>query len=87
MRCPNCGFDNKTNVKFCKKCSYDLTKPPVWFCDAKWHIKTLLVIYISLTILYFTIGPILRKLPPPYDQRIIPKEMTPWLNPKEKLKY
>ncbi len=87
MKCPNCGYENKVSTKYCKKCSADLTKPPVWFCDAKWHIKTLLLIYISLTLLYFVVGSILRKLPPPYDQRIIPSEMTPWLNPKKKIEH
>lgn len=87
MKCPNCGFENKPTLKVCKKCGSDLSKPPIWFCDAKWHIKTLLVIYIFLTSFYFIVGHFLRKLPPPYEQRIIPAEMTPWLNPKKKLNY
>ncbi|MGC8867897.1 MAG: zinc-ribbon domain-containing protein [Elusimicrobiales bacterium] len=85
MKCPNCGYENKLSTRYCKKCSADLSKPPIWFCDTKWHLKTLLIIYISLTALYFIVGHILRKLPPPYDQRIIPAEMTPWLNPKKKI--
>lgn len=87
MKCPNCGFENRATVRFCKKCSVDMTKPPVWFFDARWHLKALLVIYIVLTALYFLTGHLLRKLPPPYDQRIIPAEMTPWLNPKKHIEH
>jgi hypothetical protein len=81
MKCSNCGFENKANLKFCKKCGNDMTKPPEWFCDTRWHIKTLSIIYIVLIIGYFAISAFLHKLPPPYDQRIIPEEMTPWLYP------
>ncbi|MCX7641418.1 MAG: hypothetical protein N2Z20_02145 [Elusimicrobiales bacterium] len=85
MKCPNCGFDNKPSIRYCKKCETDLAKPLPWFCDAKWHLKTLALIYIILTIFYFVAGYILQKIPPPYDQRIIPAEMTPWLNPKKQI--
>ncbi|MEW6013244.1 MAG: hypothetical protein AB1602_07590 [Elusimicrobiota bacterium] len=85
MKCPDCGFDNKPNLKFCKKCGKDLTLPPSWFCDTKWHIKTLSIIYVSLIVFYFIASYFLHKLPPPYNQRIIPKEMTPWLYPKKQI--
>lgn len=85
MKCPNCGFENKPNQKICKKCSRDLTIPPSWFPDVKWHIKTLSIIYISLIAIYFAISFILHKLPAPYNQRIIPAEMTPWLYPKKQI--
>lgn len=81
MKCPDCSTENKGNIKFCRKCGKDLTMPPVWFPDLKWHLKTLAVIYLVLITLYFSVGHMLRKLPPPYDQRNIPAETTPWLYP------
>jgi len=82
MKCLNCGFENKGLTKLCKKCGSDLTLPPAWFPNWKWHLKTLSWIYISLIIAFFVISFILHKLPPPYDQRDISPEMTPWLNHK-----
>ncbi|MFA6434084.1 MAG: hypothetical protein WCW52_05255 [Elusimicrobiales bacterium] len=81
MKCLNCGQDNKATLRFCKKCGRDLTLSPVWFPDWRWHLKTLSWIYISVTVFFFTVSWLLHKLPPPYSQRKIPAEMTPWLNP------
>jgi len=81
MKCLNCGQENRAALKFCKKCGRDLTIPPVWFPDWRWHLKTLSWIYITVTVAFFTVSWLLHKLPPPYDQRQIPAEMTPWLNP------
>ena len=84
MKCPDCGYENKSMLKFCKKCGKDLTLPPAWFPDIKWHLKTLSIIYLVLIIGFFAINRILNKLPRPYDQRIIPSEMTPWIYPHTK---
>jgi hypothetical protein len=81
MKCPNCGYENRATLKLCKKCGRDLTLPPVWFPDWKWHLKTLSWIYLILIALFFIVSHILHKLPPPYNMRKIPEEMTPWLNP------
>ncbi len=81
MKCPNCGQENRTALKFCKKCNADLTMPPAWFPDWKWHLKTLSWIYLTLIVAFFSLSYLLHKLPAPYDQREIPLEMTPWLKP------
>lgn len=61
-----------------------LISPP-WFPDAKWHVRTLAVIYAVLIVAYFGISHALSRLPKPYNLRRIPMEMTPWLNPGGKL--
>ncbi len=81
MKCPDCATENRASVRFCKKCGKDLTAVPIWFPDLKWHLKTLSIIYLALIALYFSLGTFLKKLPPPYDQRILPAETTPWLYP------
>jgi hypothetical protein len=81
MKCPNCGQENRSALKFCKKCGGDLTLPPAWFPGWRWHLKTLSWIYIVLVCFFFGLSYLLHKLPAPYDQRQIPPEMTPWLNP------
>ena len=81
MKCLNCSQENRPAVKFCKKCGVDLTMPPAWFPDWRWHLKTLSWIYLTLMAAFFVISFALHKLPPPHDQRQIPLEMTPWLNP------
>jgi hypothetical protein len=79
MRCLNCGQENKDTAKACKKCDRDLTLPPVWFPDWRWHVRTLAAIYAILIVVFFAAKYLLRRLPPPYDIRDIPPEMTPWL--------
>jgi hypothetical protein len=79
MKCMNCGQENKDAAKACKKCGRDLTVPPAWFPDMRWHLKTLGVIYVCLVAAYFGVGFLLRQLPKPYHIRKIPLEMTPWL--------
>ena len=61
-----------------------LISPP-WFPDAKWHLRTLGVIYAVLIVAYFGISRALSSLPKPYKLRRIPMEMTPWLNPGGKV--
>jgi|CXWL01.1.fsa_nt_gi hypothetical protein len=58
---------------------------PPWFPDAKWHLKTLSIIYSCLIVAYFTISHLLSSLPKPYHLRKIPMEMTPWLHPGGKV--
>lgn len=61
-----------------------LISPP-WFPDAKWHARTLGLIYAFLTVAYFGVSYGLSHLPKPYTLRRIPMEMTPWLNPGGKV--
>ena len=79
MKCMNCGQENKDTAKACKKCGRGLTVAPAWFPDARWHLKTLGIIYACLIVLYFGVSYLLRRLPKPYHIRQIPIEMTPWL--------
>jgi hypothetical protein len=75
----NCGQENKDTAKACKKCGRDLSVPPAWFPDARWHLRTLGIIYACLLVFYFSVSFLLRRLPKPYNIRKIPMEMTPWL--------
>ena len=79
MKCPNCSADNKDNAKGCKKCGRDLTIPPAWFPDFKWHARTLGILYVAITLFYLGVSFALRKLPKPYQFRRVPAELTPWL--------
>jgi hypothetical protein len=79
MKCMNCGQDNKDSLKACRKCGRDLSTPPAWFPDARWHLKTLGTIYALLIVAYFGVSAALKSLPKPYQVRKIPIEMTPWL--------
>ncbi len=56
-----------------------MSLPPAWFPDAKWHLKTLGIIYVCVTVFYYTVTFLLKQLPKPYDIRKIPIEVTPWL--------
>jgi len=49
MRCPKCGQENKDGTKLCVKCGENLSPPLLTW---KWHVKTLVIIYIILAILY-----------------------------------
>lgn len=84
MKCLNCGQENKETAKACKKCSWDLTLPPSWFPDWKWHAKALAGIWAALILLFFAAKFALRRLPPPWNIREIPPETTPWLHPDQK---
>jgi hypothetical protein len=84
MKCQSCGQENKDTAKACKKCTRDLSIPPAWFPDARWHMKTLGVIYGILIVAYFGVSAALKTLPKPYHLRKIPIEMTPWLRSGEK---
>lgn len=81
MKCMNCGQENKDTAKTCKKCGRDFAIPPAWFPDARWHLRTLGIIYACLIVLYVGVSHLLRLLPKPYHVRRIPIEMTPWLRP------
>jgi len=85
MKCLSCSFENKETAKACKKCGHDLTIPPAWFPDARWHLKTLGIIYAGLISLYLVVTSVLSGLPKPYQLRKIPIEMTPWLHPGGKV--
>jgi hypothetical protein len=61
-----------------------LLSPP-WFPDAKWHLRTLGLIYAFLIVAYLGISHVLSRLPKPYQLRRIPMEMTPWLHPGGKV--
>ncbi|MFA5161029.1 MAG: hypothetical protein WC421_02175 [Elusimicrobiales bacterium] len=82
MKCLSCAQENKPGVKICKKCGREIALAPAWFPDWKWHLKTLSIIYAALVLFFFGAHFLLKKLPPPYNLRSIPPEMTPWLNPK-----
>lgn len=79
MKCTNCGQENKDASKECRKCGRDLAVSPAWFPDARWHLRTLGIIYGVLIAFYFSVSALLAKLPRPYHLREIPIEMTPWL--------
>mgnify|MGYP001607852344 FL=1 len=85
MKCVSCGLDNKDAAKACKKCGRDMSVPAAWFQDARWHLKTLGIIYAALTVLYLGVNAVLSSLPKPYHLRHIPVELTPWLNPGGKV--
>lgn len=79
MKCLNCNQENKDSAKSCKKCGRDLTIPPAWFPDWKWHARALGVIYGAVIVFYLVVSLVLKRLPEPYNIRQIPPEMTPWL--------
>lgn len=85
MKCSGCGSENKDTTKSCRKCGRDMAIAPAWFPDARWHLRTLAVIYSGLIVLYFGVSAALSKLPKPYHLRHIPVEMTPWLAPGGKV--
>lgn len=80
MKCPNCAQENKESAIACRKCDRDLTMPPSWFPDWKWHARTLGIIYACVIALYLVATVVLKQLPEPYNLREIPAELTPWLN-------
>lgn len=85
MKCIGCGSENKDTAKVCRKCGRDAAIPPAWLPDAAWHLKTLAVIYVCLTLFYVGTTAVLSRLPKPYTLRSIPIEMTPWLAPGGKV--
>ncbi|OGR49835.1 MAG: hypothetical protein A2X40_02985 [Elusimicrobia bacterium GWC2_65_9] len=85
MKCASCGVENKDAAKACRKCGRDLSVPPAWFPDARWHVKALGIIYACLVLLYLGVTTVLSGLPKPYHLRKIPRELTPWLNPGGKV--
>jgi hypothetical protein len=79
VKCLTCGQENKDIAKVCRKCSRELSTPPAWFPDLRWHLKTLGTIYVLLIASYLGVSWLLKSLPKPYNIRNIPIEMTPWL--------
>lgn len=79
MKCPSCSQENKEKAKTCKKCGREMSLPPAWFPDARWHLKTLGLIYLGVIIFYYSVSFLLKRLPKPYNIRKIPIEVTPWL--------
>lgn len=53
---------------------------PAWVPTWKWHLTTLGIIYVCLTITYFAVSYFLSRVPPPYKLREVPPQLTPWLN-------
>ena len=80
MHCPSCNVENKEEAKNCKKCGFVLEVIPMWSPTWKWHAKTLGIIYVILTVVYFALSSFLK----PY-LRQIPPEVTPWLQSHDKM--
>lgn len=85
MSQPNNPQQSQQSKKSKKAAAQEALISPPWFPDAKWHLRTLGVIYGVLIVAYFGISHALSRLPKPYHLRRIPMEMTPWLNPGGKL--
>ena len=85
MKCMNCGQENKDTAKACKKCGRDLTIPPAWFPDAKWHLRTLGIIYACLIVFYFGVTYLLRKLPQALPHPPDPHRDDPLAAPREQV--
>ena len=81
MKCPSCQAELKDEAKFCKKCGFDFETEPLWQPTWKWHLRVLGIICVVLIVAYFAITKFLSRLPPPYQLREIPKEITPWIKP------
>jgi hypothetical protein len=78
-------FPQPPSKKSKKAAAQEALISPPWFPDAKWHLRTLGIIYAVLIVAYFGISQALSRLPKPYHLRKIPMEMTPWLNPGGKV--
>ncbi|UPT75967.1 MAG: hypothetical protein M0D55_10015 [Elusimicrobiota bacterium] len=76
---------NQQGKKSKKALQQEALISPSWFPDARWHARTLGIIYALLTVAYFGVSHALSMLPKPYNLRRIPVEMTPWLNPGGKV--
>lgn len=83
MKCPKCQMENKDTSKTCRKCGAEMVQIPLWKPTWQWHAKTLVVIYVALIALFFTLNHALK----PY-LRQIPSDITPWLKdvPKQQEK-
>ena len=77
MKCPKCNTENREGVEFCRKCGERLKIAPIWEPSWRWHIKTLVIIYSVLIVLFFLLNLLLK----PY-MRKLPKDITPWLEKK-----
>ncbi len=77
MKCQNCGFVNKPESKFCKKCGKPLVVEPLWKPSLAWHLKVIAIIYICLILIFFLLNYLLKPF-----MRQLPPEITPWLQKK-----
>jgi hypothetical protein len=85
--CSNCGSGLGAALSAKGKpavtATRELTPPDTimnfWRPDWKWHARTLLIIYVVLTAVFFGLSRFLSRIPEPHRMRDIPKEMTPWL--------
>ncbi|MFN0118505.1 MAG: hypothetical protein ACKVQC_09475 [Elusimicrobiota bacterium] len=59
--------------------SIAISSESLWIPTWAWHLKTLLIIYVLLTVAYFLISSFLLKIPKPYKLREVPKEVRPWI--------
>ena len=72
--------NKEKSAKIVKAITPDVTTmEPAWMPTMKWHLTALGIIYVCLTIAYFSISYLLSRVPPPYKLREVPKELTPWL--------
>lgn len=85
MSQPNNPQPSQQSKKAKKAAAQEALISPPWFPDARWHARTLGVIYTILVVAYFAVSHGLSMLPKPYHLRKIPMEMTPWLNPGGKV--
>lgn len=68
MRCPRCNFTNRPTAKFCVKCGYELlVQEKMWIPNAKWYLKTIIIIYVVLIILFIAASILLK----PYVRDIV----------------
>ena len=85
MSQPNNPQQSQQSKKAKKAAAQEALISPPWFPDARWHARTLALIYAALVVVYFGVSHALSRLPKPYHLRRIPMEMTPWLNPGGKV--
>jgi len=52
MKCQKCSQMNKDEAKVCSKCGAELQMSMLTW---RWHLKTLIIIYISLAVFYILI--------------------------------
>lgn len=75
MKCFRCGFENKEDIKLCKKCGSEMFFKPVWYPTWKWHVRVLIIIFVIIIVLFLGLNYFLK----PY-MRELPADITPWLS-------
>lgn len=76
---PNTPQATKDNRKPAPPPAAAVAMEPSWKPTFQWHGKVLIGIYMVLIVAYFAVSAFLKKVPPPYRLREIPKEITPWM--------